>query len=187
MRKLSFEEITSKRLTKEQLSSIERFPIFALLDNIRSLNNVGSIFRTADAVRLSKLYLTGITGKPPRKEIDKTALGAVETVPWEFQENALPLINELKKNGIKLVILEHTSNSQPFWEVRYDFPVCLMVGNEVFGIQDQLIKSADMAVEIPMYGTKQSLNVTIAFGIVVYEMLNQYIKSCQSDFSNRNK
>ncbi len=176
MRKLTFEEIKETRWSPEELQRLERFPIYALLDNIRSLYNVGSIFRTADAVRLNRLFLCGITGHPPRKEIDKTALGAVETVPWEYTPDPLPVIRKLKKEGVKIVLLEQTSQSQPYYEVNFPFPVCLVVGNEVFGIREEIISEADLAVDIPMYGSKHSLNVTIAFGIVVYEILLQYLK-----------
>ncbi len=176
MRKLTFEEIKERRWSAGELQRLDRFPIYLLLDNIRSLYNVGSIFRTADAVRLKKLFLTGITGYPPRKEIDKTALGAVETVPWEYAPDPLPIIHNLKRQGVKIVLLEQTSHSQPFHEVEYPFPVCLVVGNEVFGIRDEIVAEADLAVEIPMFGSKHSLNVTIAFGIVVYEILLQYLK-----------
>lgn len=177
MKKLSYQEITARRLSKEELRDTERFPLMTLLDNIRSLHNVGSIFRTADAVRLQKLYLAGITGHPPRKEIDKTALGAVETVPWEYHENPLEVIKILKRQKVKIIVLEHTSNSIPYNEMSIDFPVCLVVGNEVFGIQDKIVELADMAVEIPMYGNKQSLNVTIAYGVVIYDILFKYLAS----------
>jgi tRNA G18 (ribose-2'-O)-methylase SpoU len=176
MKKLTYEEITSQRIAPEDIKQVERFPIYAILDNIRSLHNVGSIFRTADAVRLEKLSLTGITGQPPRREIDKTALGSVESVPWEYQENPICVIESLKKKGVQILVLEHTRESKPFWEVNYQYPSCLVVGNEVFGIQEKIVELADRAVEIPMYGIKQSLNVTIAFGIVIYQMLFQYLK-----------
>ncbi len=175
MKKLSYQEITSQRLSREVLKNTDRFPIFTILDNIRSLYNVGAIFRTADAVRLGKLYLTGITGYPPRKEIDKTALGAVETVPWEYRPDALSLIKELKEHGTQIVVLEHTSESVPYTQFNPRFPLCLIVGNEVFGVQDKLVELADAALEIPMYGSKQSLNVTIAFGIVIYHLLFKYL------------
>lgn len=176
MRKLTFEEITARRLSPGELREMERFPIYALLDNIRSLYNVGSIFRTSDAVRLKKLYLTGITGHPPRREINKTALGAVETVPWQYEENPLPILETLKEEGVRIIVLEHTSRSRPFNEIKYQFPLCLVVGNEVFGVREEIVELADQAIEIPMFGTKQSLNVTIAYGIAVYEILLQFLK-----------
>jgi tRNA G18 (ribose-2'-O)-methylase SpoU len=176
MRKLTYRELTDRRLTREELKQAERFPIYTLLDNVRSLHNVGSIFRTADAVRLSRLYLTGITGAPPRKEIDKTALGAVETVPWEYHQDAIDLIRSLKDQGVKILVLEHTSNSKPFQEYQPEFPLCLILGNEVFGAQEKIVELADSALEIPMFGTKQSLNVTIAYGVVIYDLLFKYLK-----------
>jgi len=176
MKKLTYEEITSQRIAPWDIKQVERFPIYAILDNIRSLYNVGSIFRTADAVRLEKLYLTGITGQPPRREIDKTALGSVESVPWEYQENPIGVIESLKKKNVQIVVLEHTRESKPFWKINYQYPTCLVVGNEVFGIQEKIVELADRAVEIPMYGIKQSLNVTIAFGIVIYQMLFQHLQ-----------
>ncbi len=175
MRKLSYQEITARRLSSEELQKASRFPLFTLLDNIRSLHNVGSIFRTADAVRLQKLYLSGITGYPPRKEIDKTALGAVDSVPWDYREDALLVLNELRKGGTQIIVLEHTSHSQPYSDLEVIFPVCLVVGNEVFGVQDKIVEIADKAIEIPMFGTKQSLNVTVAYGIVIYDLLFKYL------------
>lgn len=118
MKKLALEEIGRRRLSAEQARQAPRFPIMALLDNIRSLYNVGSIFRTADAARVEKLYLCGITGRPPRKEIDKTALGAAETVPWAYHPDAVEVLQSLKARGIAIVALEHTSESRPHWEDR---------------------------------------------------------------------
>ena len=174
MRRLTFEEISARRIAPENMKSVERFPIYALLDNVRSLYNVGSIFRTSDGVRLKKLFLTGITGYPPRREIDKTALGAVDTVPWEYESDPLPVIKKLKQQGVKIVVLEHTSLSKPFHAVNYEFPACLIVGNDVFGVRDDILDQADLSVEIPMFGSKQSLNVTIAYGIAIYEILFQF-------------
>lgn len=176
MKKLSYQEITSRRLTPEELRKTERFPLITVLDNIRSLHNVGSIFRTADAVRLQKLYLTGITGYPPRREIDKTALGAVDSVPWEYREDALSILKELKSGGTSIVILEHTTDSRLYTSLEVTFPACLVVGNEVFGVQEKVVEIADYAIEIPMFGTKQSLNVTIAYGIVIYDLLFKYLE-----------
>ncbi|MFZ0390659.1 MAG: RNA methyltransferase [Calditrichia bacterium] len=181
MKKLSFQEITARRHSLKSIRTAERFPVYALLDNIRSLYNVGSIFRTADALRLKKLFLTGFTGSPPRKEIDKTALGAVETVPWEYHRDPLTIILRLKEQGVKIIILEHTSESREFNQLDYAFPCCFVAGNEVEGIRDEIVAQADTAVEIPMFGTKQSLNVTIAFGILGYEILFQYLSRNRSD------
>ncbi|GAB4328723.1 MAG: RNA methyltransferase [Calditrichia bacterium] len=185
MRKLTFEEITERRIAPDQIDQVERFPIIGLLDNIRSLHNVGSIFRTSDGVRLQKLILSGITGAPPRKEIDKTALGAVETVPWEYHPDPVQAVRKLKAEGNQIVVLEHTSKSKSYRDVQFQFPCCLVVGNEVWGVQDEIVKEADLAIEIPMFGSKQSLNVTIAYGIVIYEILFQFLKFEKEMFDNK--
>jgi tRNA G18 (ribose-2'-O)-methylase SpoU len=172
MQKLTHEQIVQQRLKKEELKTIERFQIYVLLDNIRSLYNVGSIFRTSDGARISKLFLTGYTPSPPRKEIDKTSLGAVSTVPFEYYKEPEEIIVKLKTDGIKICVLEHTSESIPYFLVsRKDFPLCLVVGNEITGISKKIISHADMAIEIPMFGFKQSLNVAVAYGIAVFELV----------------
>jgi tRNA G18 (ribose-2'-O)-methylase SpoU len=172
MRKLTHEEIARTRFTVEQLHREERFPVYVLLDNIRSLYNVGSIFRTADGARVSRLYLSGFTPHPPRKEIDKVALGATESVPWEYVQNPQTVIRTMKSRGIRVCVLEHTDESRPCTSLtRKDFPLCLVVGNEITGVSGDIIAQADSAVEIPMYGMKQSLNVAVAFGIAVFDIV----------------
>lgn len=173
MRKLTYREIFSGRPTLAELSALERYPVYALCENIRSLYNVGSIFRTSDAIRLTKLYLTGYTGYPPRKEIDKTALGAVDTVTWAKYEDPLEAVSELENKNIPLIALEHTSDSKPYYDYQFEFPFCLIVGNEVEGVSEPLIKKATIALEIPMFGLKQSLNVAVAYGVVMYHALWQ--------------
>jgi tRNA G18 (ribose-2'-O)-methylase SpoU len=177
MRKLELHEIGQKRVSLENISRAKRLPVYVLLDNVRSLYNVGSIFRTADAARVKKLILTGITGKPPRKEIDKTALGASETVPWEYDISAENALKHLKKQGIPIIILEHTDSNVEYRKMDYPFPCCLALGNEVNGIQEEILSLADACIEIPMFGTKHSLNVSVAFGIVIYEMLHQFLRN----------
>ena len=175
MRKLSYQEIFSTRPTLAELSKKERFPLYSLCENVRSLYNVGSIFRTSDAVRLKKLFLTGYTGYPPRKEIDKTALGSVESVSWERYEHPLDAVNILKKQNIPLIALEHTSKSIPYYEFEFSYPFCLMLGNEVDGLSEELIAEADAAIEIPMFGLKQSLNVSVACGVIMYHVLAEIV------------
>ena len=177
MKKLTYDEIFSTRPTLAELSGLDRFPIYALCENIRSLYNVGSIFRTSDAVRLKKLFLTGYTGFPPRKEIDKTALGAVDSVEWERHVDPMNAIRQMQHQNIPVIVLEHTSNSQRYDEFDYPFPFCLVLGNEVEGVTGDVIAAADTAIEIPMFGLKQSLNVAVAYGIVVFHALNQYLKT----------
>lgn len=176
MKKLALDEIGQQRLSVEAAKNAPRFPVTVLLDNIRSLYNVGSIFRTADAARIEKLFLCGITGYPPRKEIDKTALGAVETVPWEYHPEAVDVLKELKQQNIPIIALEHTSESKSCWEYDYTFPCCLVIGNEVWGIREELLAYADAAIEIPMFGAKHSLNASVAFGITIYEIIGKYLR-----------
>ncbi len=176
MRKLSYEEIFAGRPTLDELSPLERFPLYCLVENVRSLHNVGSIFRTSDAVRLKKLYLTGYTGYPPRREIEKSALGATETVPWVHSQNSKEMILDLKQKNVKLIALEHTSESAPYFEFEYNYPLCLLLGNEVDGLSEETISMVDHSIEIPMFGLKQSLNVSVAYGVVIFHILDQYIK-----------
>jgi tRNA G18 (ribose-2'-O)-methylase SpoU len=172
MRKLLHEEIAQHRFSLEQLSKVQRLPVFCMLDDIRSLYNVGSMFRTADGARISKLFLCGYTPHPPRKEIEKTALGATQTVPWEYHKDPIPLISELKSQGIRICVLEHTDNSVPYYQLqKTDFPICLVVGNEITGVSNDVIQAADIAIDIPMYGMKQSLNAAIAFGIAIFDIV----------------
>ncbi len=172
IRKLEFEEILEQRPSLQELSSIRRRPFVVLLDNIRSLHNVGAIFRTSDAVHLRHIYLCGITGRPPRDEIRKTSLGAEEAVPWSYEKDALAVINDLRQQNYQIVVLEHTDKSIDYRRAGYQFPLCLIIGNEYLGVQQDLISESDLAIEIPMHGIKQSLNVSVAFGIVAYELLN---------------
>jgi len=172
MRKLTHDEIAQKRKKIEEFATAKRNPIYAMADNIRSLYNVGSIFRSSDGALLKKLYLTGYTPYPPRKEIDKTALGSPKTVPWEYFKNSCDAISELKQNKIKICVLELTDKSIPYYALdSVHFPICLVIGNEIAGVSKEIIKEADMAIEIPMFGHKQSLNVAVAYGIVLYDCL----------------
>lgn len=172
LKKLSFEEIQDKRPDAEELINLTRHPFVVVVDNVRSLHNVGSVFRTSDAVRLQHLYLCGITAKPPRDEIRKTSLGAEETVPWSYHSSAAEVLLDLRNKGFQIVALEHTTPSVDYRRAPYCFPLCLIIGNEYTGIQDHLVEMADLAVEIPMLGIKQSLNVSVAFGVMVYELAN---------------
>ena len=175
MRKMTHEEISKLRYTPEILSKMIRFPIYGLLDNIRSLYNVGAIFRIADGARIEKLFLSGYTPHPPRKEIEKTALGATTTVPWEYHKNPVEIIHGLKSQNIKICVLEHVIPSKPYYSLtNRDFPLCVVLGNEITGISHEIIEAADMGIEIPMHGMKQSLNAAVAFGIAVFEIVRIY-------------
>ena len=144
--------------------------IFALLHNIRSLHNVGSMFRTADGAGVKKLYLCGETGTPPRAEIAKTALGADESIPWEYWMEGVECITKLKKEGVRIVALELTKKSVDYRRFVAKGPVCLVVGNEVGGLPHALLALCDDCIQIPMRGIKESLNVSVAFGIAAYRL-----------------
>jgi tRNA G18 (ribose-2'-O)-methylase SpoU len=174
IRKLSFEEIRSSRPTIQELLKLKRLPVSVVLENIRSLYNVGSIFRTSDGVLAEKLYLCGYTGHPPSREIEKTALGSIGSVPWEHHSDSFEVVTGLRERGYLIVSLEHTNSSIPYTEAEYRFPLCLIVGNEVEGISDELLSITDVAIEIPMFGIKQSLNVSVAYGVVIYHIFNQF-------------
>ncbi|MCX8107122.1 MAG: RNA methyltransferase [Ignavibacterium album] len=171
MRKLSHDEISLKRSTLETISSVKKLPVYVILNSIRSNYNVGSIFRTSDGAMIEKLYLCGYTPHPPKKEILKTALGATESVNWEYVKDPLNVIKELKSKGIKICALELTENSIPYYELtKNDFPLALVVGNEISGVSQDILDHCDFSIEIPQYGIKQSLNVAVAYGIAVYEI-----------------
>lgn len=174
--KLSFEQITAQRPTLDQLQEEKRFPVSVILENIRSLYNVGAMFRTSDGARIEKLYICGFTASPPRKEIDKTALGSTESVPWEWRSDSLDVIRELREKGYQVVALEHTDRSVEHGIAEYRFPLCLIMGNEVDGVSPEAVAMSDMAIEIPMYGIKQSLNVAVAYGIAVYRIVEAFRK-----------
>ena len=172
-RKLEFEEIFKDRPSVEELKNLERKPIVALIENIRSMHNVGSIFRSSDGARIEKLMLSGFTPVPPRPEIAKTALGATDTVPWTFVDNSTSKIEELKKDGYNIYVVEQTNDSVAYTEVDYQFPLCIIMGNEVDGVTDSLVEMADCAIELPMLGLKHSLNVSVAYGIILYNILSK--------------
>lgn len=174
MRKLSHSEIEADRKNIEEINNYKRNPIYVLCDSIRSIFNVGAIFRTSDGAFIEKLFLTGYTPYPPRKEIEKVALGSTESVPWEYHKNPLDIISKLKDEKIKIAVLEITDQKNLIWNFKKeDFPVCLVLGNEISGVSKEIIESADMSFEIPMSGMKQSLNVSVAYGIAVYEMIRK--------------
>lgn len=172
MRKLTHAQIVSRQVAK---LSAKRIPLTVVLNNIRSLHNVGSIFRTADGAGVEKMYLCGYTGYPPQGGIAKTALGAEAHVPWEYQENVLDVLKKLKSNGYQIVLLEQIEGSVSHDQFKPKAPACLVIGNEVTGISDDLLDLADAAIEIDMAGIKNSVNVAVAFGVAVYHM-RQFLK-----------
>ncbi|MEK7670518.1 MAG: RNA methyltransferase [Bacteroidota bacterium] len=171
MRKLTHDEIAQKRVKTDEVETAERIPVTVVVDNVRSLYNVGSIFRTSDGAMIQRLVLTGYTPQPPRKEIEKTALGATISVPWEYVKNPVDAIHSLKEQGFKICCLELTDRSQPYYAMHStDFPLGLIIGNEITGISKDIVAASDFAVEIPMFGVKQSLNVAVAYGVAVFEL-----------------
>ena len=161
------------RMSPEQYCGSPKHPIILMLHNIRSMWNVGSMFRTADAAGIEKIILSGYTATPPRKEIDKTALGAQNTVVWEYHADPLEAVSCMKREGVRICGLEITEGSRPYTAVnRDDFPICLVVGNEVDGLENEVLLLCDEVLEIPQYGTKHSLNVAVASGIALFELVN---------------
>ena len=171
MRRLTYEEISKRRFAGLP-GNEERLPVSLLLDNVRSLYNVGSIFRSADGARAAKLWLTGYTPFPPRKEIEKTALGATSSVPWEHVRDPVSAINSIRTSGAAICVLEQTNESRPYYTIEPSrFPLCIIVGNEITGVSPGLLAHVDFAIDIPMHGMKQSLNAAVAAGIVLYDCL----------------
>lgn len=154
--------------------SIQTLPVTILLENIRSLYNVGSFFRTADAAAIEKLVLSGITGRPPHKGILKTALGSENTVPWEYTGQAVTIAEQLHGQGYELAMMETTTHAVDLFDWNPRFPVCIVFGNEVDGVTPPLAALCDTHVRIPMLGMKHSLNVATAGGVVMYELLRKY-------------
>jgi len=146
--------------------------VYVLAHNIRSMHNVGSIFRTSDGAGVKKIYLTGYSACPPRKEIEKTALGAEKSVEWEFHKDPTSVIKMLKADGVQIVALEKNRKSTDISKLKPKYPACLVIGNEIDGVEKGILKLADKVVEIPMYGKKESLNVSVAFGIGIYNLVN---------------
>lgn len=172
MKKLKNEEL--QRLTSEEFKDLKKIPLVIVLDGVRSLNNVGSAFRTADAFALEKIYLCGITGTPPHREINKTALGATETVDWEYHEDVVRLTENLKANGYKIIAIEQADESCYLDNFVPEYSkMALIFGNEITGVTDDILQLADEVVEIRQYGTKHSLNISVSIGIVVWDILSK--------------
>lgn len=143
--------------------------IYVILENVRSLYNVGAIFRTSDGAGVDKIFLCGITGQPPRPEINKTALGAEEMVDWEYDEEAVDVIERLRADGFQIVGVELAEGAENYWEASFEKKVCFVFGHEIEGVSDEVLEVCDKKIFIPMHGKKESLNVEAAFSTVVYE------------------
>ena len=176
MRKLQVEELC--RMTVEEFKEAKKIPLIMVLDNIRSLHNVGSVFRTADAFRLQGIYLCGITACPPAAEIHKTALGAEDTVSWNYFEDTMTAVKKLKDEGYEVIAVEQVEGSYKLGTFKIDHmkKYALIMGNEVKGVRQDVVDACDGALEIPQYGMKHSLNVSVSAGIVMWDIASQMIK-----------
>jgi 23S rRNA (guanosine2251-2'-O)-methyltransferase len=175
MRKLATSELNRK--TMEEFKNSHKTPIVVVLDNVRSQNNIGSVFRTSDAFLLEAIYLCGISATPPHKEIHKTALGAENSVEWEYVENTCDAVKTLKKNGYILIAIEQTENSISIekFQINPDKKYALVFGNEVKGIQQEVINNCNYSIEIPQFGTKHSFNISVCAGIVLWEWYRKMV------------
>lgn len=173
MRKLRNNELG--RISVSTFKKITKTPIIVVLDNIRSLNNIGSVFRTSDAFLIEKIYLCGITASPPHREIHKTALGATESVEWEHIDDTLTLVNELKSQEIVVAAIEQVDNSIMLDRFTPDpiKKIAVIFGNEVKGVQQEVVSAADYSVEIPQKGTKHSLNISVSCGVVLWDLFQK--------------
>lgn len=162
-----------KRLDVDAFKQLEKLPLVVVLDSVRSLHNVGSAFRTADAFALERVVLCGITGTPPHREIEKTALGATQSVDWQYEADVLTLVQQLKEDGYTVLAVEQVGGSIPLQEyiVSSQQKYALVFGNEVHGVNEDVVRMADACIEIPQFGTKHSLNVSVSIGIVLWQFL----------------
>lgn len=173
MRQLKHEEIP--RLPSDQLERSSRHPLRLVLDNVRSAHNVGSVLRTSDGFRIEHVHMCGITPSATAKQVHKVALGAQDFVPWSTSPHALELVSDLKKKGYRVAALEITDQPTLISQVQLaDFPLCLVIGNEVSGVSAEVLNECDMALEIPQFGAKQSLNVSVAAGIAIHGLVDQF-------------
>lgn len=176
MRKLKITELN--RMSVNEFKESHKMPLVVVLDDVRSLHNVGSVFRSSDAFRVESIYLCGITAVPPQPEIHKTALGAEDTVDWKYYQSAVEAVDNLKANGYKVFAIEQVEGSVMLDKLDLDFTekYAVVLGNEVKGVQQEVVDHCDGCIEIPQYGTKHSLNVSVTAGIIVWEFANRYFK-----------
>jgi tRNA G18 (ribose-2'-O)-methylase SpoU len=173
MRKLEIHELN--RIDVEEFKRVEKYPIAIVLDNVRSQNNIGSVFRTGDAFRVEKVVLTGICSTPPNKEIHKTALGAEKSVTWEYFSECLDAVKQLKEEGYTIIAVEQVEGSIKLqnFEVKKEEKYALIFGNEVKGVDEEVVKASNLAIEIPQEGTKHSLNVSVTAGIIMWDFFRK--------------
>jgi len=176
MRKLKNSELNRKNI--DEFKQSEKTPLIVILDNIRSLNNIGSVFRTSDAFLVEKIYLCGITATPPNKEIHKTALGATDSVEWEYSEETITIVEKLKSENIEIISIEQAENAIMLddFEIENNKKYAIIFGNEVKGVDQKIVTISDKVIEIPQFGTKHSLNISVSAGVVIWEMFKQLSK-----------
>jgi tRNA G18 (ribose-2'-O)-methylase SpoU len=174
MKKLSLKELN--RISVKGFKEQEKTPFVFVLDNVRSALNVGSVFRTSDAFAIEKIYLCGITAKPPHKEILKTAIGATSSVDWEYQASTVETIQQLKEDGFHIVGIEQTNESISLQDFKLDKAkkYAIVLGNEVKGVDDKVLQLVDNSIEVPQFGTKHSLNVSVCAGVIAWDLFKQY-------------
>lgn len=173
-RKLKNSELD--RIDNEEYKTSKKAPLIIILDNIRSLNNIGSVFRTADAFLVKKIYLCGITAQPPHKDIQKTALGATDSVAWEYAENTMDVVLKLQNEGVFVVSIEQAElavNLNDF-SIQAELTYAIIFGNEVKGVQQKVVSASDAVIEIPQFGTKHSLNIAVSVGVVVWDLFVKF-------------
>ena len=178
MRKLRNEELD--RLSVDEMKKVDKNPLVIVLDNIRSMHNVGSAFRTADAFLCEKIFLCGITAQPPHREIHKTALGATDTVEWEYCQNSLEAIDSLKEQGYRIASIEQADESISLenFEMKTNEKLALIFGNEVKGVANQIVEESDYVIEIPQFGNKHSINVSVSIGVILWDIISKLKFSC---------
>lgn len=176
MRKLRNNELN--RLSVDDFKSIEKTPIIIVLDNIRSLNNIGSVFRTSDAFLIEKIYLCGITATPPHKDIHKTALGSTDTVQWEYAEKTIDVITKLQSKNVHVISVEQAEQSTSLdqFQPKPNTTYALVFGNEVKGVDQDVVSSSDTIIEIPQFGTKHSLNISVSAGVTIWDVFSKLKK-----------
>lgn len=177
MRKLKNSELD--RLNVGEFKLAKKTPLIIILDNIRSLNNIGSVFRTSDAFLVEKIYLCGITATPPHNDIRKTALGSTQTVDWEYVPHTLDIIEQLKSENVKIVSIEQAENATMLneFEPQSNETYAMVFGNEVKGVAQEVVDVSDLVIEIPQFGTKHSLNISVSCGVVVWDVFSKLTKS----------
>jgi tRNA G18 (ribose-2'-O)-methylase SpoU len=177
MRKLKLDELN--RVSVAEFRELKKFPVVIVLDNVRSMHNIGSVFRTADGFAVERICLCGITAQPPHREIEKTALGATQSISWNYYADPLDAVNELRSSGYRIIAIEQAENSTMLQDftIAADEKYALVFGNEVNGVSDEVMRNIDVCIEIPQFGTKHSFNIVVSAGIVLWDFFSKMLIS----------